>query len=244
MNEVISRDPVAVEGHHVERERAEALVRLVPGVAAHRRLAVRARGHVAPAPVARQRPEVHEAAEVLVPAEPGRQRRHRPGGVLGEHARRPPPRRPAASRPCSPPRARAGARRRARAGWPAGSARGASSSIVLRARWRALFTEATVVSSDSATSRAEKPEHLAQDQGGALVGRQVLERRHERELDALAQLVARLGPGQAVLEAQPLVRIGLHPDRLGRGQADAVVGVGGRAVVERQHRAWAGARSG
>jgi hypothetical protein len=34
---------------------------------------------------------------------------------------------------------------------------GVRSSTVLRARWRALFTEATDVSSESATSWAEKP---------------------------------------------------------------------------------------
>ena len=78
-------------------------------------------------------------------------------------------------------------------------------------------------------------EHLAQDQSRALVGGQVLERRHERQLDALAQLVARLGAGRAVLEAEALVRIGIHPDRLGRRQSESVVRVGGRAVVEREH---------
>ena len=106
MNEVICPIRSPSEGHHVQRERAEALVVLVPGVAAHRRLAVRARGQVAPAPVARERPVVHEAAERLVAAEPGCERRHGPGRVLGEQRQARPPRHPVAWRPCSPRRAR------------------------------------------------------------------------------------------------------------------------------------------
>ncbi len=78
-------------------------------------------------------------------------------------------------------------------------------------------------------------EHLAQDQHRALGGRQVLERGDERELDALAPLVAGLGRGEAVLDAQDLVRVGLDPDRLDERLAGPDVGIGGRAVVDRQH---------
>ena len=46
------------------------------------------------------------------------------------------------------------------------------------------------MSSVSAVSWAEKPEHLAEDQHGALVGRQELKRGDEGELDRLALLVA------------------------------------------------------
>ena len=57
-------------------------------------------------------------------------------------------------------------------------------------------------------------EHLAKDQHRALVGRQVLKRGDERELHGLALLVAGLGRGVAVLEAERLVRVRLDPDRL------------------------------
>jgi hypothetical protein len=63
----------------------------------------------------------------------------------------------------------------------------------------------------------------------------VLERGDEGKLDALALLVAGLGRGIAVLEAQPLVRVGLHPDRLDERHARPVVGIGRRAVVDREH---------
>ena len=54
----------------------------------------------------------------------------------------------------------------------------------------------------SATSRAGEAEHVAQDQHGALARRQVLQRGDERELDALALLVAGLGPASASVEAE------------------------------------------
>ena len=91
------------------------------------------------------------------------------------------------------------------------------------------------MSSTSATSLAEKPEHLAQDQDGALLRRQVLKRRDERQLDALALLVARFGPEQLVADVEGLVRVRLDPHRLDERLADAVVRVGGRSVVDRQH---------
>ena len=50
-----------------------------------------------------------------------------------------------------------------------------------------------MVSSVSETSWRREAEHLAQDQHRALARGQVLERRDERQLDALALLVARLG---------------------------------------------------
>jgi hypothetical protein len=79
----------------------------------------------------------------------------------------------------------------------------------LRARCKALLTEAT--------------------------GGEMLQRRDERQLDALAQLVTGLGPGEAVLETEPSVGIGLHPRRLGERHPRAVVRIGGRAVVDRKH---------
>ena len=78
-------------------------------------------------------------------------------------------------------------------------------------------------------------EHVAEDEHGALARRQVLERRDEGELDALALLVARLRAGEPVLDAQRLIRIGLHPDRFDEGLGQSVPWVGRRGVVDRQH---------
>ncbi len=82
---------------------------------------------------------------------------------------------------------------------------------------------------------AREAEHVAQDEDRALASGQELERRDEGELDALALLVARLGPGQRLREAQALVGVGLDPHRLDQRRRGALVGVGGRAVVDREH---------
>ena len=89
MKEVISLIAVARHGEHVEREGQVRPLARVPAVGADRGLSVRAGRHVAPAPVARQRPIAQEALELLGPGEPGRERRHRPGGVLGQHRHHP-----------------------------------------------------------------------------------------------------------------------------------------------------------
>jgi hypothetical protein len=86
-------------------------------------------------------------------------------------------------------------------------------------------------------------EDLAQDEHRALGRRQVLERDDERELDALALLVARVGAGQAVGQPERLVRVRLDPHGLDQRLARADPRVRRRAVVDRQHPAWAGAGS-
>ena len=58
-------------------------------------------------------------------------------------------------------------------------------------------------------------EHLAEDEHCPLSRRQVLERRHERQLHGLSLLVAGLGRRIALLEAQHLVGVGLQPRRVG-----------------------------
>ena len=78
---------------------------------------------------------------------------------------------------------------------------------------------------------AGEAEHVAQDQHRALTRRQVLERRHERQLHALALLVTSLGPGEAVREGA--VGVGLDPDRLRERLGELIVRVGRRAVVDR-----------
>ena len=67
--------------------------------------------------------------------------------------------------------------------------------------------------------------------------------RDERELDALALLVARLGPGRRVAEPEALVREGLDPDRLDERLGGRIVRVGRRARSRPAARAWAAARS-
>jgi hypothetical protein len=103
------------------------------------------------------------------------------------------------------------------------------SSTAARARCSALLTDAV------GGLLGREAEHLAQDEDGALVGGQVLQRGDEGELHALAALVARLGAGEAVGEPERVVGVGLHPDRLDHRHAGAGVGIGGGAVVDRQH---------
>ena len=110
---------------------------------------------------------------------------------------------------------------------------GSRSSTVLRARWSALLTAATVVSSDLGDLRGREAEHLAQDQHRALVRRQVLERRDERQLDALALLVGRTGRGEPVREARRPDRARPRPTRRS-GSPGESCGRGGRAEVDRQ----------
>ena len=74
-------------------------------------------------------------------------------------------------------------------------------------------------------------EHVAQNQHCPLARGQVLQRGHEREVDALALLVAPLRRGQAVSYGG--VRIGLDPDRLNERRGGIVVRVALRALVDR-----------
>ena len=104
---------------------------------------------------------------------------------------------------------------------------GSRSSTVLWARCSALETAAAEVSSASAISAGREAEHVAQDQHRALARGQVLERRDERELDALALLVARLGAGAAVRDPRHPVGQRLEPDRLRQRLAERAVRVGG-----------------
>ena len=178
---------------------------------------------------------LEELAEDGARAEPARERRHRDRRVLGEQLDDGVdvvalPRGHVARRRA--PRAR---RRRATRSVACWLRSGSFWSSVARARCSALLTLATVVSSVVRDLLGRVAEHLAQDQHGALARREVLERGDERELDALAQLVARLGPGEPVLQAELLVRVRLDPDGLRQRHARAVVGIGGRPEVDRQH---------
>ena len=77
-------------------------------------------------------------------------------------------------------------------------------------------------------------EHVAQDQHGALARGQVLERRDEGELDALALLVARLRRRRGRPRCRHLVGQRLEPDRLRQRLAEPAVCVGGRTVADRE----------
>ena len=92
---------------------------------------------------------------------------------------------------------------------------GRRDSNAARARRSRLLTDASVVSSISATSAARKPEHVAQHEHRPLLRRQVLEADDERQRDRLLGLVARLGAGSVVRDPlEQHVGVGLEPDRL------------------------------
>ena len=169
---------------------------------------------MAPAELARQRAALEEAADLLERRRTSWSAAASTSGVLGEHRhhRRRRPRAP--SRPCSARRPRAPSSPSARsvACWLRSGAR---SSTALRARCSALLTAASVVSSASRGLGGGEAEDLAQDQHRALGGGQVLERGDERQLDALALLVAELGVG-----------VGLEPHRLLERRAGPVAGIG------------------
>jgi hypothetical protein len=97
------------------------------------------------------------------------------------------------------------------------------------------LTDATAVSSASADLLRGEAEHLSQDEDRALRGRKVLERGDERELDALALLVACLGLTGAALGREKVIRVGLEPDGLDDGICRRHARVRGRSVVDRQH---------
>src|SRR5215204_5411440 len=187
-------DPLAVERQHGDAARQEALPLLVPAVVPERQLPVRPGRHEAPAVFARQHMALRERA------------------VGGEHLDD---------------------------GVDVGALEGvdvavddlAHALVVERTEHRLLaavgkpFVDGLVGALQGAVDGGRRhlqrpgrlarrePEHVAEDEHGALARRQVLERRDKGELDALALLVTRLRTGESVLEAEPLVGIGLEPDR-------------------------------
>ncbi len=90
---------------------------------------------------------------------------------------------------------------------------------------------------------AGQAEHVAQDQHRALAHRQLLERGDERELDALALLVAGLGRREPILEAHLAVGVRIDPHRLDERPAGTVVRVAGGRRSRSGALASAGARS-
>ncbi len=141
-----------------------------------------------------------EGADVVAPPVPARaaaaSRRSRPRRA----SRRSRPRHRAPTPGRSARRARAAARRRSRAAWPAGCAPAAAPRPPgARAAARCRPT-AGVVPSASAISAGAKPSTSRSSSTARWRARQVLQRGDERELDALALLVARLGRGRPVRE--------------------------------------------
>ena len=86
-------------------------------------------------------------------------------------------------------------------------------------------------------------EHVAQDQHRALARRELLERGDERQLDALALLVARLRRGEP--SSSPRLASGYGSSQTDSSSGGSVPSCGsaGRPVVDGQHRASAAARS-
>ena len=80
-----------------------------------------------------------------------------------------------------------------------------------------------------------EPEHVSQDQHGALLCGDLLQGGDECELDAFALLVTGGGGGEFVLQFEPAVRVGLDPDGLDEWLRAWPVRVGCGAVVDRQH---------
>ena len=84
-----------------------------------------------------------------------------------------------------------------------------------------------MVSSVSAASWAEKPSTSRRISTARWLAGRCWSAATKASSTRLALLVAGLGRGVAVLEAERLVRVGLDPDRLDQRLAGAVVGIGG-----------------
>ena len=77
-------------------------------------------------------------------------------------------------------------------------------------------------------------QHLAQEQDGALVGREVLHRGDERQFQRLVLLVGRLGSRAAGRDSDGLVGVWLEPGRLHGRQAGRGARLGRRPEIVRQ----------
>ena len=114
-------------------------------------------------------------------------------------------------------------------------------SSVARARWSALFTEATLVSSSSATSAAFHSRTSQRMQHRALARRQVLQRRDEGEPDRLARL-RDLGRIAVLGHCEP-VRHRLDPGDLRERVQVLLDRLAGRPEVHRPRAALAAVRA-
>jgi hypothetical protein len=83
--------------------------------------------------------------------------------------------------------------------------------------------------------RGGEAEDVAKDQRRPLPRRQVLERCDERQLDALALLVACVGRGEPTVRFVGRIGVRLQPGRFGERRRGAIVRISGRPVVDRQH---------
>ena len=156
MNAVTSAISLAAQGQHVDRPAEVCAGAVVPEVGGHRRLAVGAGREVAPGAAPGQRDPHGEVGDGVEAAVPVRQRRHRPGDVLGEQRDQ-----------------GVGVAAFQRGGVPGDdlaqarvvdlaqrlllAGAGTFSATIRRARCRALFTDAVEVSIVVAISAAEKP---------------------------------------------------------------------------------------
>ena len=108
---------------------------------------------------------------------------------------------------------------------------------VARARWSALLTDATEVSSADRRLARRPAEHVPGDQRRALARREDLERGEERELDRLAGDDDRLGLLVARRDlVEQAVRVGRDPGHLARTSPSR--SAGGRCAGSHRGRRW------
>ena len=105
------------------------------------------------------------------------------------------------------------------------------SCTFLRARWRVLLTDGTVVCSNCATSRAENPSTSRRMSTARSTAWQVLERGQERKFHRLALLVSTFGCPVPARAARRRVGVRLHPDRM-IDRLAPVARTGGRAAID------------
>src|ERR687898_2481769 len=191
----------AAKRQHVEREPSEGLLVRIPGVVRDRLLSARVSPSGAPAPQARQWLAPEPYLYRVTTLEPGSHRRHRERRVLGQH----------------------GDDRPDVAALPglhvalhdlayllvAERSQGGLLTLLREPLFHRLprALQGAVRRRDGRVERLRsllrrEAEHVAEDQHGALRGRQMLKRGDEGELDALALLVAGLGRRVPVLEAE------------------------------------------
>src|SRR5262249_22978428 len=216
---------VGVDCEHLDSMRVAAACR-VQLVGAERELAVCADWQVAPSPATRERDRCEERADGGAASIPARLRRHREGGVVGEHLG---DRRHVSLIPClevaldeiAEAPVADGAQRRLLAACGEPLVRGLTGAL----------QEAVDGGGGGAERRGDlgwcEPENVAEQEDRSLAARQVLEGGDEGQFDALAPLIAGLWRGGPVLDPEGVVGVGRQPNWL----PQAPVGWAARALL-------------